>query len=68
MVVNVESVTSDFALIAYIATLLPSNSVVLFFSCIHSLLTGQSAEKPKKHRFNLLFILNNSRVINATGT
>jgi len=33
MTVNVESVTGYFALITYIATLLPSNSVVLFSSC-----------------------------------
>ena len=68
MTVNVEWVTGYFALIAYIATLLPSNSVVLFSSCIHSLLASNFAEKPKKHRFNLLFILNNSRIVNATGT
>ena len=68
MTVNVESVTGYFALIAYIATLLPSNSVVLFSSYIHSLLASNSTEKPKEHRFNLLFILNNSWIVNATGT
>jgi len=33
MTANVELVTGYLALIAYIATLLPSNSVVLFSSC-----------------------------------